>query len=52
MEIKDAVLKLIEITDKMQGINFKDVVEITSKHKLHPINHQKKHNRPFLTNLK
>lgn len=51
MQVKDAILNLLEITHKMQGISFKDVVEITSKHKLYPINLQQQEDKELIENL-
>ena len=40
--MKDKIQKLIKITNELQGISFKDVIEVTSGYELVPINLQKK----------
>jgi hypothetical protein len=38
LQPKEAILKLTEITPVLDKVSFKDVLELTSPYKLHPIN--------------
>lgn len=51
MQVKDALLQLTEITTEMQGISFKDVVEVTSKHLFYPINLNQVEDKELIGNL-
>jgi len=48
LQEKEAILTLVEITPIMQGISFKDVLEITSEYKLHPVNIEQKEDKELI----
>ncbi|MGQ9679609.1 MAG: hypothetical protein ACUVV4_02425 [Candidatus Bathyarchaeia archaeon] len=51
MQVKKDILNLIQIADKMQGVNFREVVEGTSNHKLIPLNLELKEDKELIENL-
>ena len=51
MQQKDAILKLIEIAPLLDKISFKDVLELTSPYKLHPINLSQEDDKELIEDL-
>lgn len=51
MQVKDAIRILVEATGDLQGVSFKDVVEVTSNHKLYPISFEQQEDKELIESL-
>lgn len=51
MNVKDAILSLIEATHGLQRVSFKDVVEVTAKHAMYPVNLEQQEDQELIESL-
>jgi hypothetical protein len=51
VNVKDAIGSLISAAQGLQRVSFKDVVEVTSKHKLYPVNPQLQEDNELIESL-
>jgi hypothetical protein len=51
LQPKDAIIKLIEIAPILGKVSFKDVLELTSPHKIHPINLNQDEDKELIDSL-